>query len=273
MRAAVAPDALPADAFGARPVAARLRAHRARRPARDPTPRCRQLLTAAGWTRDDDGRWRDGGEPVQLVIGAAAERPADVKVAENVAAQLEAAGIDTTVVAPTGRRAVRPADRPAHPAEHQRPRAHAPTSATPTPRPRATPGASDLGGDGTTPRPPPRHPTAAPAAGVAVDVVVRPRTVGGDPATELASDYGCDDPVTPNGPPPRPSVPTTCSSALQPLLDELLADPDGSNAGDDARGRREAAVVAGPGAAAVPAGLAAREHPGADAGPASGPDR
>ena len=61
--------------------------------------------------------------------------------------------------------------------------------------------------------------------------MVRPRTVGGDPGTELASDYGCDDPVTPSGPPARPSVPTTCSSALQPLLDELLADPDGSNAG------------------------------------------
>jgi hypothetical protein len=30
--------------------------------------------------------------------------------------------------------------------------------------------------------------------------------------------------VTPNGPPARPSVPTTCSSALQPLLDELLTD-------------------------------------------------
>ena len=62
--------------------------------------------------------------------------------------------------------------------------------------------------------------------------MVRPRTVGGDVATDLASDYGCDDPVTPNGPPPRPSVPTTCSSALQPLLNELLADPDGSSAGE-----------------------------------------
>ena len=63
---------------------------------------------------------------------------------------------------------------------------------------------------------------------VTVDLMVRPRTVGGDPATELASDYGCDDPVTPNGPPARPSVPTTCSSALQPLIDELLAgtNPD-----------------------------------------------
>jgi ABC-type transport system substrate-binding protein len=69
-----------------------------------------------------------------------------------------------------------------------------------------------------------------PSATVAVDVVVRPRTAGGDPATELASDYGCADPVPPAGPPARPSVPTTCSSALQPLLDELLADPDPATA-------------------------------------------
>jgi hypothetical protein len=62
---------------------------------------------------------------------------------------------------------------------------------------------------------------------VTVDVVVRPRSVGGDPATELASDYGCVDP-----PAPGPSaVPTTCSSALQPLLDELVADPDAPTAG------------------------------------------
>jgi ABC-type transport system substrate-binding protein len=75
-------------------------------------------------------------------------------------------------------------------------------------------------------------PTPAPPAGVSVDLVVRPRVVGGDPATELASEYGCDDPANPNGPPGRPAVPTTCSSALQPLLDELIADPDGSNPGD-----------------------------------------
>jgi hypothetical protein len=95
-------------------------------------------------------------------------------------------------------------------------------TATPTPGFTAAPSATTT----TT-----ATPTPAPAAVVSVDLVVRPRIVGGDPGTELASDYGCDDPVTPSGPPARPSVPTTCSSALQPLLDELLADPDGSNAG------------------------------------------
>ncbi len=222
VRAAVAPDALPADAF-------------ALAPSQDgyastaPTtrPDATSLLTSAGWTRDEEGQWRDAGEPVQLTVGAAAERPADVKVAENVAAQLTSAGIDTTVVAPTGVELFSQATVPPTPPSTSTTPTPT-TSATPTPTPSIEPTTASAATTtaGTTTA----SPTPAPAGGVAVDLMVRPRTVGGDVATDLASDYGCDDPVTPNGPPPRPSVPTTCSSALQPLLDELLADPDGSNA-------------------------------------------
>jgi ABC-type transport system substrate-binding protein len=162
---------------------------------------------------------------VRLVVGAAAERPADLAVAENVAAQLEAAGIDATVVAPTGvvlfGQATVP---PVAPPTTSAPATAPTTTATATPTPEPTVAATATTTTTATPTP-------APAAGVVVDVLVRPRRVGGDPGTELASDYGCDDPVTPSGPPARPSVPTTCSSALQPLLDELLADPDGSTAG------------------------------------------
>ena len=222
VRAAVAPDALPADAF-------------ALAPSQDgyastaPTtrPDATSLLTSAGWTRDEEGQWRDAGEPVQLTVGAAAERPADVEVAENVAAQLTSAGIDTTVVAPTGVELFSQATVPPTPPSTSTTPTPT-TSATPTPTPSIEPttaSAATITAGTTT-----ASPTPAPAAGVAVDLMVRPRTVGSDVATDLASDYGCDDPVTPNGPPPRPSVPTTCSSALQPLLDELLADPDGSNA-------------------------------------------
>jgi len=224
VRATAAPDALAADAF-------------ALAPSQDgyagtaPTsrPDAASLLSSAGWTRDDDGQWRDAGEPVQLIIGAAAERPVDVKAAENVAAQLTSAGIDTTVVAPTGVELFAQATVPPTPPSTSA----TPTpsmSGTPTPTPSAEPTTASTAttAAGTTTA----SPTPAPAAGVTVDLVVRPRTVGGDVATDLASDYGCDDPVTPNGPPPRPSVPTTCSSALQPLLNELLADPDGSNAGE-----------------------------------------
>ena len=190
-----------------------------------PPRRGRALLAAAGWTRGDDGRWQDGGEPVRLLVGAAAERPADIAVAENVAAQLDAAGIDTTVVAPTGVALFGQATVPPIPPPTTSAPTTAPTTVTATATP--TPGPTAASTATTTTA----TPTPAPAAGVSVDLMVRPRTVGGDPGTELASDYGCDDPVTPSGPPARPSVPTTCSSALQPLLDELLADPDGSNAG------------------------------------------
>ena len=163
-----------------------------------------------------------------MVIGAAAERPTDLKVAENVATQLDAAGIGATVVAPT---AVALFGQPTVPPTPPSSTTTAPPTAEPsaTTTPVATPTGRALtttsGSPSTTTSAPP-----APPAGVTVDVVVRPRTAGGDPATELASDYGCADPVTPNGPPARPAVPTTCSSALQPLLDELLTDPDAATA-------------------------------------------
>ena len=218
VRAAVAPDALEADSFALAPSQPGYAGT-----APGTRPDADALLAAAGWTRGDDGRWQDGGEPVRLVIGAAAERPADIAVAENVATQLEAAGIETTVVAPTGVELFSQATVPPIPPPTTSAPTTAPTTATATATPTPT---AAVPATTTT-----ATPTPVPAAGVSVDLMVRPRTVGGDPGTELASDYGCDDPVTPSGPPARPSVPTTCSSALQPLLDELLADPDGSNAG------------------------------------------
>ncbi len=221
VRAAAAPDALEADSFAIAPSQPGYAGT-----APGTRPDADALLAAAGWTRGDDGRWQDGGEPVRLVVGAAAERPADIAVAENVAAQLDAAGIDTTVVAPTGVELFSQATVPPIPPPTTSAPTTAPTTVTATATPTPGPTAAVPATTTTT-----ATPTPAPAAGVSVDLMVRPRTVGGDPGTELASDYGCDDPVTPSGPPARPSVPTTCSSALQPLLDELLADPDGSNAG------------------------------------------
>ena len=115
VRAAVAPDALAADAF-------------ALAPSQDgyagtaPTsrPDAASLLTSAGWTRDDDGQWRDAGEPVQLIIGAAAERPVDVEGRRERRSPAEV-GRDRHHGRRSHRRgAVRPGDRPAHPAEHQR---------------------------------------------------------------------------------------------------------------------------------------------------------
>jgi ABC-type transport system substrate-binding protein len=217
VRAAVAPDALRADSYALAPSQPGYTATApSTRPAAD------ALLTMAGWARDDDGRWRDGGDPVRLVVGAAADRPTDVAVAENVAAQLDAVGIETTVVAPAGVALFGQAVVPPVPPSTTPPPTTPPTTplpATPAATPAATPTSSASAGTTAT-----TTTTTVPSpAGVTVDLLVRPRTVGGDPATELASDYGCDDPATSS----RPAVPTTCSSALQPLLDELITGPDG----------------------------------------------
>jgi hypothetical protein len=189
---------------------------------------------------------------VQLIIGAAAERPADLAVAENVAAQLTRPASTPRSSRPpasscSARRPSRPPRR-APRTPRRRPRRDRPRDAgTPSPlaprRPR---------------RPPRRTRPRAPAAGSAStswsgrgpSAATRPPS---SPRTTAATTRH------PERPPRAPSVPTTCSSALQPLLDELLADPTAAPR-RHARGRREAAVVAGPGAAAVPAGVAAREH-------------
>jgi ABC-type transport system substrate-binding protein len=228
VRAAAAPDALAADAFGLAPSEPGYASTApAGAPGHPDAGAAASLLTAAGWNRGGDGRWRDNGEPVQLVIGAAAERPTDLKVAENVAAQLDAAGIGTTVVAPTGVDLFSLATvPPTPPSASPTPTAEPSSAVTSTPSASSATSATPSTTGATTSA----TPTPAPPAGVAVDVVVRPRTVGGDPATELASDYGCADPVPPNGPPARPAVPTTCSSSLQPLLDELLAATDSATA-------------------------------------------
>jgi ABC-type transport system substrate-binding protein len=225
VRAAAAPDALAADAFALAPSQPGYASTApAGAPAHPDAAAATTLLAAAGWTRGADGRWRTGGAPIRLVVGAAAERPTDLKVAENVAAQLDAAGIGATVVAPTavelfGQQTVPPTP----PSSTTATSTTAPTTATPA-TPATTSAATTSAATTSTTTTSTTTPAPTPPAGVAVDVVVRPRTAGGDPATELASDYGCADPATPNGPPARPSVPTTCSSALQPLLDELLTD-------------------------------------------------
>jgi ABC-type transport system substrate-binding protein len=161
-----------------------------------------------GWSRNPTtGRWDlPSGRPAQLVIGAAAERPEDQQVARVVAAQLNAAGIGTTVVAPAATDLFGLPTVPATP---------------PTPTPRPTPSAR--------PTPTAAAPTStsgsASGGGVRVDLMVMPRNVGGDVGTELSSDYGCPQPTSlvPN----PPSLPSGfCVPALQPLFDELMsADP------------------------------------------------
>nr|WP_246085910.1 ABC transporter substrate-binding protein [Pseudonocardia hydrocarbonoxydans] len=216
IRTAVAPESLPADAFGPAPSEPGYAPTApAGAPARPDPIAAEQLLGAAGWTRDPGGGWRADGRPVSLVVGWAAERAEDGRVARLVAAQLAAAGIDATAVeSPAADLLVRgtvPADEvPSTPAT-------APT-ATATPSPTGATGA-------------PATSAPQPAGAVAADVVVGPRTVGGDPGTELASDYGCALPT--DVVPEPPATPTGfCFPALQLLLESLAA---GSGADDPAR--------------------------------------
>ncbi len=224
IRASVAPESLSADAFGLAPsqpgYASTAPPDAPLRP--DPAGAA-QLLASAGWSRDlTTGRWAVAGGPVSLVIGAANERPEDVDVARAVAEQLDAAGIDVTLVGPA---AVDLFGQAAVPA--------VPPSPSPTPSPTAQPGAPatttgpptpDAAAPATTSATPATTTPALPATpgGVEVDLMVLPRSVGGDPGTELASDYGCPAPTALVADPPRPPT-GFCFPALRPALNELIS--------------------------------------------------
>jgi len=199
VRAAVAPEALPADAFGLAPSEP---GYTSTAPPRLGPEQVGELLLAAGWTSAEPGRWTVEGRPVRLVIGAAAERADDVLIAELVAGQLDAAGIDVVVVAPPAAALFGQPLVPPTP----------PTATTPIP---------------TSGQPTPSPPADTSAAAVRVDLTVLSRTVGGDPGTELASDYGCPDEAQAaqaTGGVPAPSAATagSCVPSLQVLLDTLL---------------------------------------------------
>jgi ABC-type transport system substrate-binding protein len=250
LRNAVAPEALPADSFGLAPsqpgYASTAPPDAPLRP--DPVAAA-QLLAAAGWKRDlPSGRWNVAGAPVQLVLAAAAERPEDVRVAQVIAAQLDAAGIDVTVIAPPGVQlfgqpevpAVTPTPTPT-PTPTVTPQ---PGTTTPQPQPQPVPRAARLTPSAaaapTTPATPQSSPEAtssptpapSPASGsVEPDMIILPRTVGSDPGTELASDFGCPAPTALVPDPPR-SPTGFCFPALQPLFDELVsADPRPTTSG------------------------------------------
>lgn len=226
IRTAVAPESLPADAFALAPSQPGYAATAPDgAPARPDPIAAEQLLTGAGWTRDAEGSWNADGQPVQLVIGSAEERAEDQQVAQLVAAQLGVAGISTTVVqAPAVELFTAPtvaADTSSTPSGATTPPTTPPVTGSAVPP--ATGSAAPTTAAPTT--------AAAPGGGVPVDVLVGPRTVGGDPGSELASDYGC---ALPTALVPDPPVPPTgfCFPALQLLLESLAT---GGEAADAAR--------------------------------------
>lgn len=126
------------------------------------------LLTGAGYTRTSAG-WARDGRPLELVIGVAEERPADVRIAKDVQRQLAASGVVAEVVELSGQELYQ--------------RLY-----------------STGGTDG-------------------VDIAVSSRPAGGDPATMLASDFGCVTDATP----PEPVNPAGfCDPAVQPTIEAAL---------------------------------------------------
>jgi ABC-type transport system substrate-binding protein len=126
------------------------------------------LLTGAGYTRTAAG-WSRDGRPLELTIGAAEERPADVRIANDIKRQLAAGGVSANVVTLPGNELYQ--------------------------RLYATDG-SDV-----------------------IDIAVTARAVAGDPATMLASDYGCVTSST--GLTPANPI-GFCDPSIQPTIDAAL---------------------------------------------------
>ena len=130
------------------------------------------LLTGAGYARTGAG-WARDGRALELTIGVNEDRPADVRVADEIKRQLAAGGVAAQVVELSGAQL------------YQR---------------------LYVTGNGT-------------GGSDAVDIAVTARSAGGDPATMLASDFGCVSsstglvPANPIG---------YCDAAVQPTIDAAL---------------------------------------------------
>ncbi|MBB4911939.1 ABC transporter family substrate-binding protein [Actinophytocola algeriensis] len=132
------------------------------------TPAAQTLLTGAGYTRTSAG-WARDDRPLELVIGAAEERPADVRIAKDVQRQLAAGGVVAEVAEMPGQELYE--------------RLYSTDTAD------------------------------------AIDIAVTSRPAGGDPATTLATDFGCVTDATP----PEPVNPVGyCDPAVQPTIDAAL---------------------------------------------------
>ncbi|MFL6122272.1 ABC transporter family substrate-binding protein [Actinophytocola sp.] len=130
------------------------------------------LLTNAGYARTGAG-WARDGRALSLTIGVNSDRPADVRVADELKRELAAGGVAAEVVELSGTQLYQ--------------RLYATGGGT---------GSAD-----------------------AVDIAVTGRSAGGDPATMLASDYGCVTgstglvPANPIG---------YCDAGVQPTIDAAL---------------------------------------------------
>ncbi|NMO88848.1 ABC transporter substrate-binding protein [Actinomycetospora sp. TBRC 11914] len=199
-------------------------------PARAPDPAgAAQLLTATGYVRGGDGRWTLDGKALRLRLAAPPQASPYGRLLGTVAAELNAAGIGTTVVADSGANPFPPGRGPI------------PSSTASAPATPSTPGpltSSAVPGTTTTsPAPPSSTPTTTSTPSgtttsvppipksdsdmAVADITVLALPVGGDRIADLDSMVGCPGrqaPTTSGGSPavPRPTTaapPTTTTVA------------------------------------------------------------
>ncbi|SFP35282.1 ABC-type transport system, substrate-binding protein [Amycolatopsis arida] len=153
-------------------------------PAAPAPERARELLTAAGYTKEA-GTWSRDGKALSVVLAAPGDQEPYARIAKELQRQLVAAGVGVRTVTPQPRELF--ANLLAMP---------------------ATPGADERPGTGGS---------------VGVDIAVVPLPTGGDAASTLASTFGCPVEREGQSGPVAPANPAAfCVRGLQPSIDAVL---------------------------------------------------
>ncbi|MGH3773605.1 MAG: ABC transporter family substrate-binding protein [Pseudonocardiaceae bacterium] len=168
----------------------------------------RRLLTDAGYVRGPAG-WERAGQPLRLVVAAAANREPYGTLAARVVDQLRAAGIHAEL---------REVDPDALYGSMLGPSAEAVSS----------PGGSAEAATPSAAYSALAHPALATPRGdtAGVDIVVLPQPAAGHPATQVASWSGCPLVVPAKLAPAPPNPAGFCDLDLQPMIERALTQDD-----------------------------------------------
>jgi ABC-type transport system substrate-binding protein len=174
-------------------------------PPSSPDPaKAETLLKAAGYTKTA-GTWRKAGKPLTLVVASPGQQEPYASIAKELTTELIAAGVTVTAVTPQPRDLF--------------------TSLLAIP---VVPGQTQTATD--------------PNGSVGADIAVVPQPVDGDPATILASTFGCR-PDQAGADKTKPVVPSNsaalCDTSLQPTIDSAMT---GSTSMSDALSTLEPAL-------------------------------
>ncbi|GAA4819133.1 hypothetical protein GCM10023201_00330 [Actinomycetospora corticicola] len=195
-----------------------------------------RLLAQAGYLLGSDGRWTRDGAPLRLRLSAPAQVAPFGRLLGTLAAQLNAAGIGTTVVAdaganpfPPGRGPI-PSDTPSVVATPSVPgpltSSAVPGTTTTSPAPSPTTTTTTTPTETTTSVPPiPKSPSDMAVA----DVTVLALPVGADPIAGLDSVVGCPGRQAPTTSGVSPAVPRT-TTATAPATTSPESPPTTTNA-------------------------------------------